>query len=71
MTMTIYVRLTNEVVRVWRPVRADEVDASLYRLVPEQVVPDDEVWEFEPGQCVKVERRELSGGEALVAVEAA
>ncbi len=71
MTATIYVRVINEVVRVWRPVLAEHIGASRYRLLPDQAVPEEEVWEFEPGWCVKVEKREPSEGEALVAVETA
>ena len=69
MLTTIYVRLTNEVINVWRPVLAEDIGSASYRLTLDQAVPQDEVWEFLPGQGVKVEKRELSEGEVLVAVE--
>jgi hypothetical protein len=67
---TIYVKLTNEAVDVWRPVEATDEGASVYRLA-EASVPEDEVWEFPPGSRVRCEQRDMHDGRSLVAVEPA
>ncbi len=64
---TIYVALLNEGTNVWRPVAADQVGIGLFRLLGP--VPKTESWQFEPGEVVRCERRVLSDGLALVAVE--
>jgi hypothetical protein len=68
---TVYVYLMGEGTDVWRPVNAEQVGASQYRLDPTAVVPDDEAWEFPPGTLVECERKRLSDGEQLVAVRRA
>jgi hypothetical protein len=67
---TIYVALRDEGVDVWRPVEAEQVTESIYRLADALPV-EGEVWEFAPGSTVRCETLELSEGPALVAVEAA
>jgi hypothetical protein len=67
---TIYVALKDEAVDVWRPVEATDEGDSVY-LIAEAGMPEGEAWEFQPGSRVRCERRELSGGPALVAVEPA
>ena len=64
---TVHVRLLDEGVDVWRPVRARRLAAGAYELAHEPA-PDDEIWEFGPGECVCVEDRALSEGAARVAV---
>jgi len=59
--------LRDEGVDVWRPVEAEQLAESVYRLA-EAPTPEGEVWEFAPGSTVRCERRELSEGSALVAV---
>ena len=67
---TVYVALRDEGVDVWRPVEAERISESVYRLANVSV-PDAEEWEFSPGSTVQCEQRELSDGQALVAVLAA
>jgi hypothetical protein len=64
-TETIYVRLLEEAVDVWRPVQAAREDDGYWRIA-DQVLPD-EAWEFDLGARVRCERRDLSGGECWVA----
>ena len=64
-TQTIHVRLLDEPVDVWRPAQAVELGADHYRL-SEQPVPDDESWEFLPGDEVVTGRRQ-SGSESFLA----
>ena len=65
---TLYVRIVNEAVDVWRPVQAYQVGESVYR-ISEQAEPEDEQWAFRPGETVVVERRPPWAGQGeLVAV---
>ena len=67
---TIYVALEDEGTAVWRPVEATELGAGLFEIPSDAQVPEDERWEFGPGERVRCERRTFSDGEpALVAVE--
>ena len=54
---TIYVYLLDENVDVWRPVEAEPV-GDAFRIVGEP--PDDEKWEFQPGEVVRCETRMLT-----------
>jgi hypothetical protein len=55
MRQTIYVRLLEENVDVWRPVEAEpQADGAF--LLPAHA-PPDEVWEFPPGSLVECEGR--------------
>jgi hypothetical protein len=65
---TIYVALANEGTSVWRPVQAVPIGDNVFRIAPTEV-PDGEEWEFAPGSIVRCERRSLSSGPALVAIE--
>ena len=56
----VLVRLLDERVDVWRPVSAEMVDPGHYRL--RRPVPDEELWEFQPGEVVRCEIRQFSGG---------
>jgi hypothetical protein len=67
---TVFVALRDEGVDVWRPVEAEHLTESIYRLA-EAPPLEGEVWEFAPGSTVRCERRELSEGSGLVAVETA
>jgi hypothetical protein len=65
-TRRVYVALLDEGVECWRPVDATHVHDDEYVLGGP--VPDDEVWEFQPGEMVRCrERRFSDGGIALVA----
>jgi len=64
----VYVRIVDEAVDVWRPVRARAVSEHVFRLADDPA-PEDERWSFEPGDDVVVERRASpEQGEVLVAV---
>ena len=56
----VHVALLGEGTRVWRPVQADHIQASVYEL--SGTVPAGEEWEFQPGQLVECEPQEFSGG---------
>ena len=64
---TIYVKLMDEAVDVWRPVDASPEGHDMYRLA-DAPTPATEVWEFQPGSVVRCERRELDGAMSMVAV---
>ena len=49
---TIYVRLLDEGTDVWRPVEAVAVSPDVFEIAPDVTVPDDERWEFGPGERV-------------------
>ena len=61
MTKTIYVRLLDEGVDVWRPVDAEEISEGVYQLVGTQD-SSLETWEFDTGSIVRVEKQSLVGG---------
>jgi hypothetical protein len=65
-TETIYVYLPDEAVDVWRPVQAEKLEDDVYRVLGP--IPEEAVWEFPPGSIVRVQARQLSGGDARVAV---
>jgi hypothetical protein len=69
-TTKVYVCLLDEGVDVWRPVSAEHVEGDRYRIVGEPPDPEDEKWEFLPGQVVRCRLQQLSEGEFLVAYEA-
>jgi hypothetical protein len=64
MADTIYVALLDEGIDCWRPVNAVQVGADVYRIV-DQPVPEDELWEFGPGEEVRCELYQFSDGQAL------
>ncbi len=70
-TTTVYISLVDEGVDVWRPVVAEHIRDDVYRIVGEPTDPEDEKWEFLPGQHVRCRLQQLSEGEFFVAYEAA
>jgi hypothetical protein len=69
---TVYVRLLDEGVDVWRPVPATDMSNGRYRLIAtENYDSADETWEFLPGATVEAEVRQLTDGPNLVAVRLA
>jgi len=65
----IYVRLLNEGTEVSRPTRALDIGSGLFRLPPTPGYdPEDEEWEFRPGDLVRAEERESEEGHYLLAV---
>lgn len=67
---TIYIELLEEGTRVWRPVEAERQPNDTF-LIVEQEVPEDEQWQFLPGERVAVEAQEREEGEVFVAVSLA
>ena len=69
-TDTVYVRLLDEGVDVWRPVPAVPLGDGVYELVaPNGYDAEDERWEFSPKSRVRCEPKTFSGGKlGLVAV---
>lgn len=66
-TATVYVALLQEGTEVWRPVEALCLGGNCYRLLGP--IPDDEIWEYQPGDDVAVEGRTFANAEGgLVAV---
>jgi hypothetical protein len=64
---TIYVRLLDEAVDVWRPVSAWALGGDVYR-VADQPVTYTETWEFGPGTDVVCRMAALSEGTVLTAI---
>jgi hypothetical protein len=56
----VYVALLNEAVDVWRPVVAEPVVWGLYRHYGP--MPEDDTWEFGPGDIVRCQERSFHGG---------
>ena len=70
MEKTIYIQLLGEGTLVYRPVPATEVSDNIFQLQGEEIFdPEDEEWEFLPGNKVRVEQKELEGEKVLVAIE--
>ncbi|MGI8960022.1 MAG: hypothetical protein ACR2IV_09735 [Bryobacteraceae bacterium] len=65
----VYVGLVGEGLNVLRSVRTEHLGRNYYRIV--ESMPEGERWEYGPGQVVRCEKRRLSSGKALVAVEEA
>lgn len=65
----IYVHLTGESLNLMRSVQAEPLGRDYYRIV--DIMPDNEVWQFTPGQVVRCKKQNLSTGKAMVAVEEA
>lgn len=71
-SVVVYVRLLDEGVAAWRPVRALRKGSNVVMLQStDDHDPEDEVWEFVPGQLVADEERRLDGGPALVVTQLA
>jgi len=64
----IHVRLLNENVDVWRPVRAMRVRDDIYRILNQPYDVSIESWEFEPGDEVQCEETETASGQRLAAI---
>jgi hypothetical protein len=64
---TIYLRLLDEKTDVWRPVVAERLGATLYRIL-DQVVPAEERWEFGPAELVVTDLNQLAEGPTVVAI---
>jgi hypothetical protein len=65
----VYVGLVGEGLNVMRSVRAEHLGRNYYKII--ESMPEGERWEYGPGQVVRCEKKRLSSGKALVAVEEA
>ncbi len=65
----IYLNLVGEGLPVLRSVQAEHVGKDYYLIV--EPVPPGERWQFQPGQIVRCQKKNLSNGKAMVAVEEA
>lgn len=63
----VHVRLVDEAVDAWRPVKARALSEHVFHL-SQDPVPTDEQWAFQPGEEVVVERRRSDGTDVLIAV---
>jgi hypothetical protein len=66
----IYVKLTDEVVDVWRPVEAECLHGDFYKIADQPYDRETEAWEFEPGDVVLVELIKSSDGPIRAATRA-
>ena len=64
-TANIYIGLLDEGVDVWRPVTAEIVGSSTYKII--EAIPVGEQWEFQPGDVVHCSLKPISGEMCLVA----
>lgn len=67
----IYVKITDEVVEVWRPVQAKKLADNKYVIESNDMDPEIELWEFRHGDIVKTELQIRSGEYIEVAVSKA
>ena len=68
---TIYVKLIDEPVPVWRPVKAEQIAGNVYLIVSQPYDQDTEQWEFPPGERVVCKILLLTDGPTLAAVRSA
>jgi hypothetical protein len=66
---TIYVYLLNERTDVWRPVQAERISDSIFKIPDTAAIPEYEEWMFKPGDTVRCQSKDLSEGACLVAIE--
>lgn len=65
-------KLLDEGTLVWRPVNASKDSSGTYTIANSEEVPEEEVWEFAPGQRVVCKHQTFSDGETkLVAYKKA
>jgi hypothetical protein len=68
---TIYMYLLDEGTDVWRPVQAEHLADNCYRILSVNNSPEDEQWQFQTGDIVRCELKQLDGGARLVALSRA
>ncbi len=66
---TIHVKLLDEGVDVWRPVKAIQERDNIY--IIEGPIPIDEKWEFAPGDRVRCAHRQFGDERRLSAIDKA
>ena len=67
----IFVKLLDEGVDVWRPVKAVQLSSDTYRIVDQPYDRATEAWEFGPGEQVACEMISSSDGQILAATRLA
>jgi hypothetical protein len=67
---TIYIAILDEGTDCWRPVQAVRVREGIFRII-EQAIPEDENWEFRPGDTVGCDLHDFADGTALRAFKKA
>ena len=60
--VTIYVYLPDEAVDTWRPVQAEHLHDNVYRIIDQPYDRNAETWQFEPGDEVVCEWKQLVEG---------
>ena len=66
-TAEIFVRLLDEGVDVWRPIKAERLSSDAHRILDQPYDRATEAWEFGPGHEVGCEMVSSSDGEILAA----
>ncbi len=63
----IYVNVIGQGISLMRSVRAEHITRDVYRII--DVMPEGEIWRYQPGQMVRCRKQKLSNGKCLVAFE--
>jgi hypothetical protein len=64
-TLTIFVELVGEGTQCWRPVEAEQLSDSSFRIIGAK--PEDEIWRFNSGDVVRCKLHQFHDGSGLVA----
>lgn len=67
--VTIYMRLLDEDLEVYRPVQAIAMNEGVYKILDADYDPSAEQWEFIPGTLVCCKNKKTSDGDILLASE--
>lgn len=67
----IYVKLMNEDVEVWRPIKAKYIKENIYQIVEQPYDIEIEKWEFSPGATVVCEYVNTAERKILAAIKKA
>ena len=67
--MTVYVELLNEGTDCWRPVEANDLGRGLFQIISSQ--PENEDWQFKPGDVIECRKKQLQDVFCLVAYKLA
>lgn len=67
----IFVRLLDEGVDVWRPIKAERLSENIFKVSDQPYDRGTEAWEFGPGDVVECELITTSDGQILAATRPA